>query len=256
MSFTWSELENLSLSQIFSIFEQHVPAAKNLVIAHLAGPKPISYLPEEIIHLIFNFLPLKAKLYLGMTCKQYQPHCITATKDYCRQRNTIRPLANYHYLIIKDIISQWPDTELEIALDYIFEHSCEKYVYISSSIYQAAPHRKIWGHSRYDFDFANAQTFTHPLINYDTFGIFLSVYGSKSYIKNLVDAMEILLNSDLTVIEMNTLLKNIGDITFNHTHYSELYNYYSFSKVDKYCHQFYKLSEELHRKQQISVEVS
>lgn len=254
MSFTWINLENLSVEQICSIFIKENPAAKNLLIAHLAGQKPIECLPEDVIQYIIKFLDYKSKLRWGQTCHQFYSCTISTTKEYCRIHKTLDPLDNRDYAFIKEMVEAWSEDELtQIIKNYLPMMNCESNLpFLLSSIYQIIRDRtnkippfpnKIW--IKWD-----QKSFIDALIKFPIFAEFIYFISKPANIFiEMINLIKVFPIKSLSPDELKITRENVYNLIHNYSIMTNAEQYmcawYSCKIYNEYCAQLTEFEQSL-----------
>lgn len=142
MSYTWDNLETLSIEEVIQIFLHHSPAAKNILIAQIVGSKPIHYLPEEITTHIIHFLPIHDQITFGRTCKKYYSSILKIVKEYCIV--DLHPLAWYDDDFRWELISQLSDDILTESIKNMTYRRKNRWYEVLLYIYQHTYEREFW----------------------------------------------------------------------------------------------------------------
>lgn len=119
----WSELERMSIEEVWKIFRHRIPEPKNCLISQLLGPKPIDCLPEEIIKIIVEFLSLQNCISFGMTCQTYYQYCFDATRQYCLDTYDLSPLIHASNQSREKILSHLNDDQISQGITIMMKQT-------------------------------------------------------------------------------------------------------------------------------------
>ncbi len=213
MSYTWDNLETLPIEQIIQIFIHHSSVAKNILIAQIVGPKPIHYLPEEIINHIVNFLSIYGQITFGRTCKKYYSYALKATKEYCLLN--LYPLAWHDDNFRWEVISQLSDDKLVKSIKNMLRDRKTAKGELLAFIYHHTHDRQIWQNINNDnrVIFEGDGQVIELITRYSTFGKFLqTIIDSTLTCGILVDILKVLPRASLSREKWDSLIRNVEDI--------------------------------------------
>ena len=220
MSYTWEELEILPFDKLINLFVHHSPAARNIMIAQILGPKPIYYLPEEIITQIVDLLPINVQITFGRTSKKYYSYVGKATKEYCIF-HSLQPLAYHEDNFPLEIINQLSDCELEQSIKKTLFQPISHSLDILAYIYHYAHERKFWfSLDKYNSLLIESYAQVVKLLTiYSTFGKLLRVLIITWMLTDVLEHLiKTYLPQDLSREKADFLVQNIQDTNAIYPH--------------------------------------
>ena len=224
-----TELEHMSIAQVMKIFIQTIPEAKNLIIEHLSGPKPLDYLPSDVIGQIYDFLPFSSKINFIATCHQYYKWKIPLINQYCLQRDTLIPFVNCNNEFVKEIVSSWNMGVLRSSIENLIRGSKfgENELQLIIFIYHITNSHSIWKNIRNRnyrlcYEFWNDKFLIRNFLKYDTFTLFICRYSTKlnHIIPQTVRSISYIRN--VTAKKLDIAIKNIKNINRTFLNYPSL----------------------------------
>lgn len=213
LSYTWMEMESMSMNQLVNIFVNEIPNAKNLIITHMLGNKPLDYLPEEIVQKIHDMLPVYNQGIFKRTCYKYYSYYLNATK--------LREIANSDFSSRKKIIFSWSDEEIFWATKIILNIQLGiNQIELLACIYHITCDRKWWPNAfkgGFNCSLFPANHYIKPLCTYPTFGKFVNEYARSwcpvySEIAYSLVRDKFITNIEFTSIELKTIHDNCVEI--------------------------------------------
>lgn len=206
----WSELETMSLKEVWKIFRHHIPDPKNYLISQLLGPKPIDCLPQELIKLIIGFLPLQRRSSLGITCRNHYNYYLDATREYCLKTCDLSPLLYSSNQLREKIFSLLTTDQIYKGIitmmkqPHTFGHRLNLLLYIYQNnyfIFLSSTNRHF-----------SPQELISPMKVCPVYGEFLRK-GPQVIIEELYSDMNYDYPLDnLTVTELDIIIKNVFDL--------------------------------------------